>query len=593
MLYPTLNEISKTRLWTEQFVGLDRRPRTYDGAFSAMGNMSGDPWPLISSRKRRGLVEELNQPLGLCALGKLAWIDGSTLYYDGTATPITSLSTDSGMLPKKMVVMGAYIVIWPDAVYYNTVKPTDYGSINRLYATASGASITLTLSDMDGVDYPAGSVTVSDTEPQDPSQGDYWIDTSATPHQMKQYSEMYESWIGVSSVYVKIAATGIGAKLTVQDGVKISGLAYSGNNTALKKQIEDLNATHIVQAVDTNYIVVVGLIDENYTQTTGTVRADRKAPEMDYVIECNNRLWGCRYGLQDGEFVNVLYASALGDFKNWFKYGGTSMDSYAVNIGSDGPFTAAVTHRGCPYFFKAECLHRILGEKPSNFQTQVTICKGVAPGAWRTVVPYNGALYYLADTGPQMFDSLPQDIGAALGPGKLTGGAACVSDGKYYLSTQDEGGQWSLYVFDTERLNWHRQDDAHALAFAALNGETYMLLENGLLWALNGMAGTEEAGDLTWYAETAPMGYEHPDHKYISRFLLRMKLGADAECHILIQYDSDGIWNYKGTMHGNGKVDTYLVPIVPRRCGHASIRIQGTGDIQLYGVAREMALGRE
>ena len=124
MHYPKLKAIPSRTLWTEQFTGLDRRPRTYDGAFDAMGNMTGESWPLLCSRKKRGIVAELEQPLGLMAMEKLAWIDGSTLYYGGEPTPITGLSLDADMLPKQMVSMGENLLVFPDGVYCNTVDMT-------------------------------------------------------------------------------------------------------------------------------------------------------------------------------------------------------------------------------------------------------------------------------------------------------------------------------------------------------------------------------------------------------------------------------------------------------------------------------------
>ena len=145
MRYPHLNALSTQTLWTEQFLGLDRRPRTYDGTFAAMGNMTGEPWPLLSSRKKRGLVAELNDPKGMVSLGKLAWIDGSTLYYGGEATPVNDLSLEEESLPKRMVTMGAYILIFPDGKYYNTASPDDYGSIDRMFTTREGQEITYTL----------------------------------------------------------------------------------------------------------------------------------------------------------------------------------------------------------------------------------------------------------------------------------------------------------------------------------------------------------------------------------------------------------------------------------------------------------------
>ena len=591
MQYPNLNEIPSQKLWTEQFTGLDRRPRTYDGSFDAMGNVTGEPWPLLSSRGKRGVVAEAEAPLDMAALGKLCWIDGSTLYYNGAATPITSLSTAQDMLPKRLVTMGAYIIVFPDGAYYNTADNTDYGTINRLWS--SSGNVSYSLCTMDGIDYPSGSVTVSNTAPANPSQGDYWINTAAEPHAMYQYNDLYEEWVGISSVYVKISAANIGNGVKAGDGVTISGISYTGSNQTLKKQLESLNETSVVQAAGTNYIVIIGLIDAGYTQTGGTVRADRKIPKLDHVIECNNRLWGCRYGTEGTEFVNRIYASALGDFKNWRKYNGTSMDSYFVNVGTDGPFTGAVNHRGYPYFFKEDCVHRIFGETPSNFQTQTTLCDGVQKGSEKTLIPYNGALYYLGRHGVQRFESLPENIGKPLGEGKLSGGAAGECGGVYYLSAQEEDGQYSLYTFNLERQQWHRQDDSHAIAFAALDGEMYMLKAGGQVIALNGKAGTLEAGNIVWFAETAPMGYEYPEHKYLSRFVIRIRLGEHATCQIKAQYDGDGIWHDKGTLHGKNKVRTYTVPIVPRRCDFMKVRLEGRGDMRLYGLARELTIGSD
>ena len=587
MNYPLLNNIPTSQLWTEQFTGLDRRPRTYDGAFDAMGNMTGEPWPLIASRKKRGLVAALEKPQGMIAMEKLAWIDGGTLYYGGEPTQIHNLSTDDAT-PKRLAGMGAYILIWPDRVYYNTQDDTDCGSIERIWA--SSGDVEFTLCTLDGVDYPEGEITVSDLPPENPSDGDLWIDTSSKPHTLNRYSDMYADWIGESSTYVKIAAGGIGRGLKQQDGVQISGIAYSGEDEALKEQLEALNTTMIMQAVAEDYIVVAGIIDENYTQETGRVRADRKAPDMDLIVESNNRLWGCKYGTVDGKTVNEIYASALCDFRNWEKYLGTSQDSYAVSVGTSGPFTGAAAHRDTLYYFKAGFVHKVQGSVPEYYQIATTACEGVAPGAENTLTVQGGLIYYLGITGPKVFETLPQDIGKPLGDGPLALGAAGPNGGHWMLSAKEADGNYSLYDYDAERGRWHRQDNAHALSFARLNGETYMLTADGLIWALNGTAGTAEASDVTWYLETAPMGYEYPEHKRLSRFLLRMELGEKAECAFFIQYDGEGPWEPKGRLEGAGKVKSYQLPILPRRCESARLRMEGHGEFKLYGIARELGV---
>lgn len=590
MLYPNLTPIASTRLWTEQFIGLDRRPRTADGAFSGMGNMSGERWPLLASRKKRGLVKELEEPRALGVLGKLFWIDGSTLYFDGQATPINDLSEEESMMPKKIVTMGAYILIFPDGAYYNTADATDYGRINRLWQAVEYQEIRFELCDVNGTAYDGARITVSAAQPPEPEDGDYWINTESDPHALYQWSEYNNQWVGISSVYVKISATGIGKGLNAQDGVKISGIQYTGDNEEVKKQLEGLNETHVLWGLSDDYIVVVGILDQACV-IRGGMRADRLIPEMDYIIECNNRLWGCRYGEQDGETVNRIYASALGDFRNFQKYLGTSQDSYWVTVGTDGPFTGAAAFRGYPQFFKADCVHTIYGEKPSNFQMQVTECEGPQMGSGGTIAQENGALFYLSAHGPMLFESMPQKIGQALGDGKLTGGSAIATGGIYYLSAGEESGEYSLYTFDESRGAWHRQDGSRALGFAALEGEVYMLEENGCLWALGGQTGEPESQDVTWFAETAVMGYEYPDHKRLRRFLFRLKLAETADCRLLIQYDSDGLWREKGSMQGRGKTKTYLLPVIPRRCEHLQLRIEGHGDMELWGIARELTMG--
>lgn len=61
-------------------------------------------------------------------------------------------------------------------------------------------------------------------------------------------------------------------------------------------QLSKLNTNMLVQNVDKDYIIVVGILNTIYTQKLGTIKISRTMPIMDYVIECNNRLWGCRYG---------------------------------------------------------------------------------------------------------------------------------------------------------------------------------------------------------------------------------------------------------------------------------------------------------
>ncbi|MBO7406917.1 MAG: hypothetical protein J6V14_04745, partial [Clostridia bacterium] len=329
MQYPALTPTMQQQLYTENFIGLDRRPRTADGAFADMWNMGGDPAPLLCTRKKRGVAtKEFENPRGVIHNNGYWWIEGTDLYYDEDEEPV--ISGLDNTLPKQLVKMGAYVLVFPDGVYANSMDTSDKGYINRLY-TAAGP-VEYSLCAMDGVVYPAESLTASDTAPANPQNGDYWINTSLDTHALYQWSQAHGKWNGIATVYVKISATGIGVGLKNQDSVTVSGIEYSGQNEDLEKQLKFLNSTHVIQAVGDDYIVVLGIIDQSYIQPLGGVHADRKMPQLDYVTESNNRLWGCRYGEQDGQVVNEIYASALGDFRNWRKYLGTSQDSYAVSV---------------------------------------------------------------------------------------------------------------------------------------------------------------------------------------------------------------------------------------------------------------------
>ena len=68
------------------------------------------------------------------------------------------------------------------------------------------------------------------------------------------------------------------------------------------------------------------------------VKLSRDIPDLDYVMESNNRLWGCRS--ED----NTIYASKLGDPLNWNYFQSLANDSYALDVGSDGEFTGCAAY---------------------------------------------------------------------------------------------------------------------------------------------------------------------------------------------------------------------------------------------------------
>ena len=392
-------------------------------------------------------------------------------------------------------------------------------------------------------------------------------------------------WSTVATTYIKISAMGIGIPFNEGDGVKISGIA--------SEELQDLNATTVIQAKGDNYIVVIGILDEVTTQEAA-VTVERRMPNMDFIVESKNRLWGCRYGEAiNGDMVNEIYASKLGDFKNWNCFAGISTDSYVAQVGTDGQFTGAITHLGFPIFFKENCMHKVYGDK-LPFGVQDTTCRGVQKGCERSLAIVNEVLYYKARSGICAYDgSLPSEVSSALGDISYSKAVAGSLGNKYYVSMLDSEGAWHLFVCDTLKGMWHREDDTEAADFCNCRGELYYIdRADNQIKAVKG-TGVKETKPIKWSATTGVMGTDSPDKKYISRVDVRMKLDVGARVSFYAEYDSSGEYEHLFTTPPSKSLKSFAVPIRPQRCDHMRLRIVGEGDAKIYSICKTVEWGSD
>ena len=187
--------------------------------------------------------------------------------------------------------------------------------------------------------YPYSSPGGGDAEPWEVD----WEDTKNTLEEGDHYVKNGESpvlyrydqgqWIRVKKTYLSAwipwsdqIATGDRIVLEgfpkVEDSVDMGAATYP----------VDINGEYTVHLSDpsANKIVIEGLITYDgllqgggyiYVTKDTTISCTFVVPRMDYVVSCGNRLWGCRYGeANNGEFVNEIYASALGDPGRWNLY---------------------------------------------------------------------------------------------------------------------------------------------------------------------------------------------------------------------------------------------------------------------------------
>lgn len=299
---PELAEGNVTRQLHEVFAGYNHNMRISQGEWYNEENISSAQYPLFSRRKPRKLyVDNIINPQGMLAKDALAYVDGKTLYYNGYPVDGIVLSEDAEDCPKQLVSMGAYLCVFPDAVYVNTANLTDCGSMGAKFESVENAAINYSPCRQDGSDYE--NVTISNTAPENPANGAYWLDTSADTHVLKQYSSTAAMWVEIPTVYTRISVAGIGKNFADYDGVTISGAA-AGTDEKLAAQIDALNTDMIIYGRGDDYIIVTALIDKEVIQTSGSISVERKIPKMNYVCEANNRLWGCYYGMADGKVLN-------------------------------------------------------------------------------------------------------------------------------------------------------------------------------------------------------------------------------------------------------------------------------------------------
>lgn len=617
MKYPLLTELNTSRQMIDVFGGYNHNLRIPEGEFYDMTNLTSDNYPALSPRPKRGTV--LSHPkdkiYGMISKGdKLCYVagnskDGVKFYLGKTSNiiPVEGLSlseqetADGG---KTLVSMGAYVIIVPDNVWVNTQQRDDggydWGYIDAQAKITSG-TVTFTMCDLDGNAYTNSggkAIPIQPSAPTNPTNLDYWIDTASTPRTLRQYSETTGQWTAIATTYIKMQFSYVPQPLNElfadEDGITISGIRM--------QILQDLNNTMTAWKVGSDYIIVSGIVFnvwEIQPNNDTPMILSRKMPVMDYVIESENRLWGCRYGENaNGDMVNEIYASKLGDFKNWNAFAGISTDSYAVSLGTDGRFTGAITHLGYPLFFKENCMHKIYGNYPANYQLQTTACRGVQRGSARSLAIVNETLYYKSTTAICAYDgSLPVEISANLGKTRLGDATAGVLGNKYYISVYDEDANanydvYRMFVYDTARGMWHKEEDTHSLGFCNHQGNLYYIdYDHNEIRSVHGVEGLYEHV-VKWQAITGIIGVDSPDKKYISRLVLRLLMEAGSRVTLYIEYDSCGAWEQLFTTSGTS-MRSFSLPIRPKRCDHLRLRIDGAGEAKILSICKTLEQGSD
>lgn len=507
-----------------EFKGYDAQSHVEDGKMREMKNLASDEYPCLYQRKQRGLFsEKYSEPTAIMARKeKLCVIDGKRFFYDGELKGY--LDTDG---EKQVAAVNQKIVVFPDKKYYD-IETGVFGNMAAKIVSKGAATI--------------GKTTI------------------------------------------KLPDTDISA-LAKGDAIALRGFSVMTENNTL----DDADASVVIKEVDAeqNLITLESELKLNSTtaesyEEPGPITIERVVPDLDFIMESNNRLWGCK--------GNTIRSSKLGDPLNWnyFKEG-LATNSYAVDVGTDGDFTGCAAYSAHLLFFKENYIHKIYGNKPSNYQMVTAACLGLEKNCNRSVSIINDIVYYKSREGIMAYDGdLPTLMTYNFGTIRYDNAVGGTDGLKYYVSMRNKAdGLWYLFSYDIARNLWHIEDNTKVTCFAFLGNKLLFIDDDAnRIYSTDCGEGEPIPADkkIEWYAVLGEYDEYLENKKIYSEIDLRIKMEENSELLVSMSIDNG---EYERVRHiYTTKKRVISIPIVPRRCDKFKIKLEGHGYCKVESVVR-------
>lgn len=557
------------------FKGYSKAPVIDDGEMRDMLNLSSDNWPNLSQRKPRGLYTIHNQEIEYndpeCMLvrdGRLAVItkevdgSGAAFFYgcemrNGRYVPkgFSTVEINTTLAGQhKMVAINKKICIWPEKIWFD-VETTQCGSLDAFQRRNASASNPI--------------VITNDT---------------------------------TTVCVVKFnGAHGYDQQFSKNDAVDLV-FNVNGTEHPFSAVIQDVSTDSLTFIGDS----FLGLMDgeTELSITSGSVSVSRSCPDLEFVMESNNRLWGCA--------DNTIYSCKLGDPTNWNYYQALAADSYAIEVGTGGKWTGCCPYSNHLLFFKENCIHKLYGTQPSNYQIQTAECYGLEAGSDKSVCVINETVFYKSKLGIMAYTGvLPEHISSNLGT-QIYSKAIAGTDGvKYYVSLKRPDDTRELFVFDLDKKLWHKEDNIDVLQFTYLTNDRYndnvlgdgVPGKNQLLYLEKQQGGETRlcsvdpyvpfAGEtvINWSAQLGEFTEWMEQRKIYSKIKMRVKMDEGSDLSVYIKHD-DGDWMQLKHFYTD-QTKFFVLPIVPVRCDRFSIRLEGTGNCTVEALTRTFREGSD
>lgn len=527
---PSMINVSKiTRSLQTEFGSYNHTDSACNGDIYDMENLCSDKFPLLTPRKPRKILSEDGNIAGILNLSKKFVLKNNGDFFYGDD------SASKGTVEitdgeKKLYSLGNYVVIMPDKIYI----------------------------DLASEDFENGTIEVSETY------------KAKCPQNI-------------------VTCTNAEFDTFFKKGDAVTLSVYKENEESTE---EILAENAIIRDISEDKLT----FDENLTLgkiTETTIVISRKMPDMDFMCENENRLWGCK--------GSTVYACKPGDIFNWNVFDGISTDSFSVSVGSPGDFTGCISYKGYPCFFKEDYIYKVYGDKPSNFQLLCSASSGVAKNCEKSLAVAGETLFYMSRTGICAYaGGIPSNISECFGDTRYTDAVAGSDGNKYYVSMKEAATcKYVLFVYDTRFGTWHKEDSPGISSFARCDGVLHLITDNGVYCIDDGSkytSGLSDDGDIDWFCEFADI-YEYSTYNKRSsplaskkgtvRFYIRAELEKDASMKVEIKFDSEDSWQQVASELGSTRKRTCVFPIIPRRADHFRLKLSGTGECTIHSITRE------
>lgn len=540
-----------------KFGGIDRSNGTPLGYWQELCGMDFTAFPALETVKPFSYKELAGGITGyLIKNGEVVYTKADGIYISGKKTAITLSEGE-----KRLVSLGAYILILPDEVLINTAdepvsvqyttKPKLYGDLFEYNQNQTRP--TLSVYKLLYLDVPEDSEELSKYNVGD----------------MVKITYEY----GGRERYLTAAVSSVGKESYSMSGcvsVNFDTAAYSDTHYFYteKRQMDKFRVPHIKNAYISSPI-----------------------PRTDFIVEYNNRLWGC------SSVNHEIYCSKLGSATEWGSYDGISTDAWAATVGSDGDFTGACVYGGSVLFFKENCVHTVYGTKASNFTLGTIMLRGVQKGSDGSLCISDGLLYYKAPEGVFRFNgSASVRADAKLG-NDITDTAAMTANGRYIVMCTDKG---TVYYYDKRYSAWYTRKLPNVISAHEINGRLYAVTrdesKNMTLVQLVGNDSDfqrEEKSEFCAVSGELGRGNVFGIYKKLRMSLCRRKPdGQTLKISAYISTDG-GEWKKVYEMNGGSEEEIAAAPVIPLRCRKIQLKICGETSGDAYAVLHGIYLDSE